>query len=157
TVVSISYRQEIFAYPSGGGDYAVARANLPGMFALIVAAALLGDYVMTVAVSTSSAVEQVISAIPGLEVIRVEIAAVAIILIMLGNLRGLRESGNIFAIPTYVFAVSTLLMIAIGVFRIVVLGESSPPPDPVPGQADPLAAVGFFLLIRAFASGSVAL
>src|SRR6185436_10423186 len=68
-----------------------------------------------------------------------------------------RESGNIFAIPTYVFAVSTLAMIAIGVFRIVVLGESSPPPDPLPGQADPLAAVGFFLLIRAFASGSVAL
>jgi amino acid transporter len=157
TVVSISYRQEIFAYPSGGGDYAVARANLPGMFALIVAAALLVDYVMTVAVSTSSAVEQVISAIPGLEDIRVEIAAVAIILIMLGNLRGLRESGNIFAIPTYVFAVSTLLMIAIGTFRIVVLGESAPPPTPLPGAADPLQAVTILLLIRAFASGSVAL
>src|SRR6185436_8263713 len=65
-VVSISYRQEIYAYPSGGGDYAVARANLPGIFALVVAGALLVDYVMTVAVSTSSAVEQVISALPGL-------------------------------------------------------------------------------------------
>ena len=74
TVVSISYRQEIFAYPSGGGDYAVARANLPGIFALIVAGVLLVDYVMTVAVSTSSAVEQVISAVPGLDDIRVEIA-----------------------------------------------------------------------------------
>src|SRR3954463_15886654 len=112
-VVSISYRQEIYAYPSGGGDYAVARANLPGIFALVVAGALLVDYVMTVAVSTSSAVEQVVSALPGLDNIRVEIAAVAIVLIMLGNLRGLRESGNIFAIPTYVFAASTLAMIVI--------------------------------------------
>jgi amino acid transporter len=157
TVVSISYRQEIYAYPSGGGDYAVARRNLPGIFALIVAGALLVDYTMTVAVSTSSAVEQVISAVPTLESIRVEIGVGAILLIMLGNLRGLRESGNIFAIPTYLFAGSTLLMIAIGVFRVTILGESVPPPDPVPGQPDALQAVGLLLIIRAFASGSVAL
>jgi amino acid transporter len=157
TVVSISYRQEIYAYPSGGGDYAVARANLPGLFALIVAGALLVDYTMTVAVSTSSAVEQVISAIPDLEALRVEIAVVAIVLIMIGNLRGLRESGNIFAIPTYLFAGATLLMIAIGVFRVAVLGETAPPPDPLPGAPDPLQAVGLLLLIKAFASGSVAL
>jgi amino acid transporter len=156
-VVSISYRQEIFAYPSGGGDYAVARANLPGVFALVVAGALLVDYVMTVAVSTSSAVEQVISALPGLVDIRVEIAIVAIVLIMLGNLRGLRESGNIFAVPTYIFAGSTLLIIVIGVFRIVVLGEHAPPPQPLPGAPDTLQLVGFLLIIKAFASGSVAL
>jgi amino acid transporter len=157
TVVSISYRQEIYAYPSGGGDYAVARSNLPGIFALIVAGALLVDYTMTVAVSTSSAVEQVISAVPDLEALRVEIGVAAIALIMLGNLRGLRESGNIFAIPTYLFAGSTLLMIAIGVFRVVVLGESAPPPEPLPGQPDAIQAVGLLLIIRAFASGSVAL
>jgi amino acid transporter len=157
TVVSISYRQEIYAYPSGGGDYAVARANLPGIFALIVAGALLVDYTMTVAVSTSSAVEQVISAVPDLEDLRVEIAVVAIVLIMIGNLRGLRESGNIFAIPTYLFAGATLLMIAIGTYRILVLGESAPPPEPLPGAPDPLQAVGLVLIIRAFASGSVAL
>ena len=157
TVVSISYRQEIYAYPSGGGDYAVARANLPGIFALIVAGALLIDYTMTVAVSTSSAVEQVISAVPDLEVLRVEIGVVAIVLIMIGNLRGLRESGNIFAIPTYLFAGATLLMVAIGTFRIVVLGESAPPPEPLPGAGDPLQVVGIFLIIKAFASGSVAL
>jgi amino acid transporter len=157
TVVSISYRQEIYAYPSGGGDYAVARRNLPGIFALIVAGALLVDYTMTVAVSTSSAVEQVISAVPALHDIRVEIGVMAIILIMVGNLRGLRESGNIFAIPTYLFAGSTLLMIAVGVFRIVVLGESAPPPEPLPGAQDPIQVVGLFLIIRAFASGSVAL
>jgi amino acid transporter len=156
-VVSISYRQEIHAYPSGGGDYAVARANLPGIFALIVAGALLVDYVMTVAVSTSSAVEQVISALPGLEDIRIEIAIVAILLIMLGNLRGLRESGNIFAVPTYIFVFSTLAIIVIGLFRIVVLGESAPPPEPLPGAADPLQIAGFVLIIKAFASGSVAL
>jgi len=135
-VVSISYRQEIYAYPSGGGDYAVARANLPGIFALIVAGALLIDYTMTVAVSTSSAVEQVISAVPGLTDVRVEIGVLAIVLIMIGNMRGLRESGNIFAIPTYIFAGSTLLMVAVGVFRVVVLGESAPPPEPLPGQPD---------------------
>jgi amino acid transporter len=157
TVVSISYRQEIYAYPSGGGDYAVARANLPGVFALIVAGALLVDYTMTVAVSTSSAVEQVISAVPNLESLRVEIAVVAIVLIMIGNLRGLRESGNIFAIPTYLFAGSTLLMIVIGVFRVVVMGESAPPPQPLPGQPDALQAVGLLLIVKAFASGSVAL
>jgi amino acid transporter len=157
TVVSISYRQEIYAYPSGGGDYAVARANLPGIFALIVAGALLVDYTMTVAVSTSSAVEQVISAVPSLEDLRVEIGVGAIVLIMLGNLRGLRESGNIFAIPTYLFAGSTLLMVAIGLFRVIVLGEGAPPPDPLPGQPDALQAVGLLLIIRAFASGSVAL
>jgi amino acid transporter len=156
-VVSISYRQEIYAYPSGGGDYAVARANLPGIFALIVAGALLVDYTMTVAVSTSSAVEQVISAVPGLEDIRVEIGVIAIVLIMIGNLRGLRESGNIFAIPTYLFAGSTLLMVAIGLFRVIVLGENSPPPQPLPGQPDAIQAVGLALIIRAFASGSVAL
>jgi len=156
-VVSISYRQEIYAYPSGGGDYAVARANLPGIFALVVAAALLVDYIMTVAVSTSSAVEQVISAVPSLIDIRVEIAVVAILLIMLGNLRGLRESGNIFAVPTYIFAASTLFIIVVGVFRIVALGEHGSPPDPLPGASDPLTAVGLFLIIRAFASGSVAL
>jgi len=157
TVVSVSYRQEIYAYPSGGGDYAVARANLPGIFALVVAGALLVDYTMTVAVSTSSAVEQVISAAPNLEDLRVEIGVVAILLIMLGNLRGLRESGNIFAIPTYLFAGSTLLMVAIGVFRVVVLGETAPPPQPLPGQPDAIQAVGLLLIIRAFASGSVAL
>jgi len=156
-IVAISYRQEIHAYPSGGGDYAVARANLPAIFGLVVAAALLVDYTMTVAVSTSSAVEQVISAMPGLLDIRIEIGAVAILVIMFGNLRGLRESGNIFAVPTYLFAGMTLLIIVVGVFRIVVLGESQPPPTPLPGQPDPLQAVGFLLLIHAFASGSVAL
>jgi amino acid transporter len=156
-IVSTSYRQEVYAYPSGGGDYAVARANLPGLFALIVAGALLVDYVMTVAVSTASAVEQVISAVPTLADERLLIGVGAIVLITLGNLRGLRESGNIFALPTYLFVGSAMLMIAIGLFRILVLGEHRPPPAPLPGAPNPLQAVTVLLLIRAFASGSVAL
>jgi amino acid transporter len=156
-VVSTSYRQIGYAYPSGGGAYAVARANLPAMASLVAAGALLVDYIMTVAVSTASAVEQMISAVPELADGRIMIGITAIVLITIGNLRGLRESGNIFAIPTYLFVGSSLLMIAIGLYRVVVLGEGAPPPDPLPGAPEPLQAVALLLIIRAFASGSVAL
>jgi amino acid transporter len=156
-VVSTSYRQIGFAYPSGGGAYAVARANLPNLTALVAAGALLVDYVMTVAVSTASAVEQIISAVPEVAGGRLLIGVGAIVLITLGNLRGLRESGNIFAVPTYLFVGSALLMIAIGMYRIVVLGEHADPPTPLPGAPNPLEPLGLLLIIRAFASGSVAL
>jgi amino acid transporter len=156
-VVSTSYRQIGYAYPSGGGAYAVARANLPAITALIAAGSLLVDYVMTVAVSTASAVEQVISAAPQVEDWRLLIGVAAICLITLGNLRGLRESGNIFAVPTYLFVGASLLMIAIGIFRIVVNGEGGAVVTPVPGAPDPLQPIGLLLIIRAFASGSVAL
>jgi amino acid transporter len=155
--VAISYRQIVHAYPSGGGDYAVARRNLPMLGSLVVAGALLVDYVMTVAVSTASAAEQVISAVPELHDWKLVIGAVAILLITIGNLRGLRESGNIFAIPTYLFVVSALFMIAVGVFRVVVNGEGAAPALEDQGAPDLLSGVGIFLLIKAFASGSVAL
>jgi amino acid transporter len=156
-VVSTSYRQIGYAYPSGGGAYAVAKANLGRLASLIAAGALLVDYIMTVAVSTASAVEQIVSAVPELIDAQVLIGISAIVLITVGNLRGLRESGNIFAIPTYLFVGSALLMIAVGSFRILVLGEGAPPPSPLPGAPDPLQAVGLLLILRAFASGSVAL
>jgi amino acid transporter len=156
-VVSTSYRQIGYAYPSGGGAYAVARANLPALASLIAAGALLVDYVMTVAVSTASAVEQIISAVPEVADERLLIGVGAIVLITLGNLRGLRESGNIFAVPTYLFVGSALLMIAIGMYRIVVLGEHADPPSPLPGAPSPLEPLGLLLIIKAFASGSVAL
>jgi amino acid transporter len=156
-VVSFSYRQIVFAYPSGGGDYAVARRNLPAIGSLVVAGALLLDYVMTVAVSTASAAEQVISAVPDLVPFQLAIGVLAILLITLGNMRGLRESGNIFAIPTYLFVGSAFVMIAIGVFRIVVNGEGQVATDPLPGTNGVTEYVGILLLIRAFASGSVAL
>jgi amino acid transporter len=156
-VVSISYRQIVHAYPSGGGDYAVARRNLPALGSLVVAGALLVDYVMTVAVSTASAAEQVISAVPAIHDWKLVIGVLAITLITIGNLRGLRESGNIFAIPTYLFVTSALLMIGVGVFRVVVNGEGAVPVLPPSGTPDPLQAFGVLLIIRAFASGSVAL
>ena len=156
-VVSTSYRQIGHAYPSGGGAYAVARANLPRLSALVAAGALLVDYIMTVAVSTASAVEQITSAVPELFDVRIGVGIAAIVLITLGNLRGIRESGNIFAVPTYLFVGSALLMIGLGVFRIVVLGEHAAAPSPLPGAPDPLQPVGLLLIIRAFASGSVAL
>jgi amino acid transporter len=155
--VAISYRQIVHAYPSGGGDYAVARRNLPLLGSLVVAGALLVDYVMTVAVSTASAAEQVISAVPQLHDWKLVIGVVAILLITIGNLRGLRESGNIFAIPTYLFVVSALVMIAVGVFRVVINGEGAAPALEDQGAPDLLSGVGIFLLIKAFASGSVAL
>ena len=156
-VVSTSYRQIGHAYPSGGGAYAVARANLPRLLSLVAAGSLLVDYVMTVAVSTSSAVDQVTSAVPGLFDIRVQIGVAVVLLITVGNLRGLRESGNIFAVPTYLFVGSALLMIAIGAFRVIVQGDGAPPPSPLPGAPDPLEPIGIFLILKAFASGSVAL
>jgi amino acid transporter len=153
--VAFSYRQICRVYPQGGGDYAVARANLGMLPSLAVAGALLVDYVMTVAVSTSSAIEQVASAVPALFDVRVGIGVTVILLIMIANLRGLRESGNIFAIPTYLFVAATMVMIGIGAFRVVVLGEVHSPPPLPPGT--PLEPIGLLLILRAFASGSVAL
>src|SRR3954466_5605954 len=121
--VAFSYRQVCLAYPTGGGSYSVSKRNFGRMVSLIAASALMIDYVMTVAVSTASAIEQVTSAVPELIDERVILGVVAIALITVGNLRGLREAGNIFAIPTYLFLGSAILMIAIGTFRIVVLGE----------------------------------
>jgi amino acid transporter len=157
-VVAFSYRQVCLAYPTGGGSYSVSRRNLNRTVSLVAASALLIDYVMTVAVSTSSAVEQITSAVPELIDLRVVIGVSAIALIALGNLRGLREAGNIFAVPTYLFVGSAFLMIAIGTFRIVVLGEHGQFSDTVIHQAAAIPEqVTILLLLRAFAAGAVAL
>jgi amino acid transporter len=155
-VVSVSYRQVCRAYPNGGGAYIVARTNLAPIFGLIAAAALLIDYVMTVAVSTASAIAQIQSVIPAAYDFRIEIAFVSISLITVANLRGLRESGNIFAVPTYAFVGLALTIVAIGAFRIVTgnVGAVPPEPDAVPFGTETL---GVLLLLKAFAGGSVAL
>nr|MDQ3554821.1 APC family permease [Chloroflexota bacterium] len=127
-MVAISYRQICIAYPNGGGSYSVAKANLGRMASLVAASALLIDYTLTVAVSISSASEQIASAFPELHPWKVLIGVVAIALVTLGNLRGLRESGNIFALPTYLFIGSALLMIGMGVFRMVVEGQPAVAP-----------------------------
>jgi amino acid transporter len=156
TVVSISYRQVCRAYPSGGGAYVVAKENIGQVFGLIAAAALLIDYVMTVAVSTASAVAQLYSVVPVLYDLRIEIALLSIALITIANLRGLREAGLIFASPTYIFVGLALLMIGMGLVRVATgQGPATPlPKDVVPFGTEPL---GIFLLLRAFAGGSVAL
>ncbi len=155
-VVAVSYRQVCNAFPQGGGAYAVARKELVPILGLVAASALLIDYVMTVAVSTSSAMDQLISIMPGLDFVRIEVAVGVIALITIGNLRGLREAGNVFAIPTYLFVSLALVIVGTGLFRVAT-GQASP----LPPQADavPLGTetLGVVLILRAFASGSVAL
>ena len=158
-VVSLSYRQVCRAYPGGGGAYIVAKTNLAPIFGLIAAAALLIDYVMTVAVSTASAIAQIQSVVPAAYDYRIWIAFVSISLITIANLRGLRESGNIFAVPTYVFVVLALGIITIGLVNIVAgTVVQVPPVDAVPfPPQNQLEPIGILLLLKAFAGGSVAL
>src|SRR4029077_991312 len=118
-VVSISYRQVCRAYPNGGGAYVVAKTNLAPLFGLIAAAALLIDYVMTVSVSTAAAITQIQSVWPPAYDLRILIAFASISLITIANLRGLRESGNIFAVPTYLFVGLALTIVAIGLVNII--------------------------------------
>ena len=156
--VAISYRQVCLAYPTGGGSYSVSKRNFGRDVSLVAASALLIDYVMTVAVSTTSAVAQITSAIPELHEARVLIGVVAIALITVGNLRGIREAGNIFAIPTYLFVGSALLMIGVGTWRILVGGEGGGYEAQLVETAGHLPEqFGALLLLRAFAAGAVAL
>jgi amino acid transporter len=155
-VVALSYRQVCNAFPGGGGAYAVARQELRPILGLIAAAALLIDYVMTVAVSTSSAMDQLISILPGLELLRIETAVGAIALITIANLRGLRESGNVFAVPTYLFVSLALLIIGTGLFHIAT-GSVTPMPRQAEAVRLGTESLGILLVLKAFASGSVAL
>ena len=157
-IVAFSYRQVCIAYPTGGGSYSVSKANLGRLASLVAASALLIDYNLTVAVSTSSAVEQITSAVPARAPFAVSIGVGAIALITIANLRGLREAGNIFAVPTYLFLGSAFLMIGMGVFRIVVLNDHrAPSPEAIKAATDTTQAVGILVLLRAFSSGAVAL
>ena len=154
--VAFSYRQVCLAYPTGGGSYSVSKRNFGQLVSLVAASALMIDYVMTVAVSTASAIEQVTSAVPALVDERVILGIAVIALITVGNLRGLREAGNIFAIPTYLFVGSAILMIAIGTFRIVVLGEHGTYNETVLAQqvGESFQSLTLILLLRAFLRGS---
>ncbi|MER6297508.1 APC family permease [Streptomyces althioticus] len=160
TVVA-SYRQNVHAYPSGGGDYEVATTNLGPKAGLTVASALLVDYVLTVAVSISAGIENLGSAIPFVVENKVACAVGVIVLLTLMNLRGVRESGTLFAIPTYVFVAGVFLMIAWGAFRGVVLGDDMRAPTAdfeIKPEHPGLAGFALvFLLLRAFSSGCAAL
>src|SRR5215213_7975008 len=131
TIVTISYEQTIHAYPSGGGAYIVSRDNLGESYAQVAGASLLMDYILTVAVSISSGVAQIVSAFPALDRYRIAIAVAAVFLIMLINLRGVKESGTAFAIPTYFFVVMMFLTVGIGLVRYFTgtLGTVLDPPE----------------------------
>ncbi|GAA2388534.1 APC family permease [Streptomyces viridochromogenes] len=160
TVVA-SYRQNVHAYPSGGGDYEVATTNLGSKAGLTVASALLVDYVLTVAVSISSGIENLGSAIPFVVEHKVECAVAVILLLTVMNLRGVKESGGLFAIPTYVFVAGVFIMIAWGAFRGIVLGDTMRAPTStfeIKPEHQGLAGFALvFLLLRAFSSGCAAL
>ena len=155
-IVVASYQQTLHAYPNGGGSYIVASDNLGPHAGLVAAAALLTDYVLTVSVSIAAGVAALTSIFPQLFDLRVAVGVVFVIVICVGNLRGVRESATIFSIPTYAYLVAILGLLGYGMFLLVTnsLPAYSAPPDWRPETAEPL---GILLVLRAFASGSVAL
>ena len=161
-VVVASYRQNVHAYPSGGGDYEVATVNLGPKAGLTVASALLVDYVLTVAVSVSSGVQNAATAIPSLRGHEVEVAIGLVIFLTAMNLRGVRESGKAFAVPVYAFILGIIGMGVVGVFQAVTggLGHAESAQFELIPEPDHEAMVGIataFLLLRAFSSGCAAL
>lgn len=154
TIVIVSYRQTVKAYPRGGGSYIVSRDNLGQGPGLVAAAALLIDYVLTVAVSIAAGAFAVASLAPSLLEHRVPLALGFIAFVSIMNLRGTRESGSIFAIPTYAFIVSVMVMLAIGIYRCTV---GTCPTATAPFHAEHAGTLTLFLLLRAFASGATAL
>jgi amino acid transporter len=158
-IVTLSYRQTIKAYPSGGGAYIVAHENLGRNPGLLAASALMVDYVLTVAVSVAAGVAAITSAAPGLYDLRVPIGVVVVVLFALGNLRGIRESGTLFAAPTYFFILAMGTMIVVGLIKVVMgdapgsLLHGAPPRETVAATQ----GLTLFLVLRAFSSGSAAL
>jgi amino acid transporter len=165
-LVALSYRQTVFAYPSGGGSYTVDKDNHGALPGLVAAAALLTDYILTVAVSISSGIAAITSAYGSLAPHTVLLCTVSIVVLMLVNLRGVRESGVVFSVPTYVFIALMLLLIVVGIAKL--MGHHVVPVSSAPPRIDPLSAqqhstalpIGFaftFLILRAFAEGCVAM
>jgi amino acid transporter len=152
-ILTASYRQTIYAYPSGGGAFVVAKSNLGEAPGLVAAAALLIDYVLTVAVSVAAGIAAITSAVPELHEHRVGLGLLAIVILTLGNLRGVRESGKIFALPTYMFVGSLGLVIIVGLGRALFGASEEHPLPSVPA----VEGLTLFLLLRAFSSGCTAL
>jgi amino acid transporter len=154
-IVVFSYRQTIHAYPGGGGAYIVAKDNLGDGAALVAAASLLIDYVLTVAVSIAAGVAAMTSALPGWHINPVVASLAFVVILTVGNLRGIRESGRIFSVPTYLFVVAILALIAAGMWRVVA-GAVTPvaPIAPIPTTGGPLT---LFLLLTAFSNGCTAM
>jgi amino acid transporter len=157
-IVVLSYEQTVHAYPNGGGAYIVARENLGDVPAMAAGASLLTDYILTVAVSVSSGVAQVVSAFPVLFPYRVQLALALVLIVMVVNMRGVRESGMAFAIPAYIFLIAMLLTVGVGLARMLSgsLGTVVNPPE-MYATAATLEIVTPFLLLHAFSSGTSAM
>lgn len=156
-IVTVSYEQTIHAYPGGGGAYIVARDNLGELPAQTAGAALLTDYILTVSVSISAGVAQIVSAYPALFPYRVVLAVIAVVLIMLMNLRGVKESGSAFAVPTYFFVVMMVFTVGFGLFRSLT-GSLGMVIDPPHFEAKHIVSMLTpFILLHAFANGTTAL
>ena len=154
-IVAFSYRQTIFAYPTGGGAYLVAKDNIGDTPALVAAAALLIDYTLTVAVSIAAGVAALTSAFPALHVSRVELSLGFMTVLALGNLRGVRESGRIFSVPTYFFIGGILVLLGVGAWR---WGTGTIVPlDQAAANALPVGSLGLFAILTAFANGCTAM
>jgi amino acid transporter len=154
-VVAFSYQQTIHAYPTGGGAYIVAKENISATAGLIAAASLLVDYTLTVSVSISAGVLAITSAFPSMDVFRVELCLLFLGVLMIGNLRGIRESGRIFAVPTYFFVVAVFALIAAGAYRYFA-GTLVPLQLPPPANTGSVPLTTF-LLLTAFANGCTAM
>ncbi len=157
-IVVSSYRQTIYAYPSGGGSYVVSKENLGKYPSLIAGGSLLVDYVLTVAVSVSGGVAAIVSAFNGLAPYRVQLCIGFVVIMTFANLRGLKESGALFAPPTYLYVISLISLIGVGLYRVFF---QDLPPIPHDGEArellDATGALTTFYFLKAFASGAVAL
>jgi amino acid transporter len=153
-IVVISYRQTVQAYPQGGGAYLVAKDNLGPLPALVAAGALLVDYVLTVSVSVAAGIAAVTSAVPALLPYRVALGVLAVAAVAVGNLRGVRESGRLFAAPTYFFIITILGMVGYGLVGVIFDRLPEAPYEP---HAPGLEGIGLFLLLRAYAAGCTAL
>jgi amino acid transporter len=156
-IVYFSYRQTIAAYPNGGGSYTVARFNLGARASLLAAAALLADYILTAAVGISAGVGALVSAVPSLLPYTVSMCVGILILITIINLRGVREAGVVFAVPTYLFVGTLLITIAVGILRVLLSHGHPTPIAPLPPPPLMTEAVSYWLLLKAFASGCTAL
>jgi len=156
-IVYFSYRQTIAAYPSGGGSYTVARFNLGARAGLLAAAALLADYILTAAVGISAGVGALVSAVPGLLPHTVSLCVGILIIITILNLRGVREAGSAFAVPTYLFVGTILITIVVGIFRVLLSKGHPLPVVPLPAPPPMTEAVSYWLLLKVFASGCTAL
>jgi amino acid transporter len=156
-IVYFSYRQTIAAYPSGGGSYTVARFNLGASASLLAAAALMADYILTAAVGISAGVGALVSAVPSLLPHTVAMCIGILILITIINLRGVRDAGIAFALPTYLFVGTLLITLGGGILRVIQSGGHPTPVTPLPAAPPVIQAVSYWLLLKAFASGCTAL